>query len=158
MVASPPMHRGIGWVAMARGPIAYMRITGPLTRDAVDATRRVQLEALAVRPSGMAFLLDASGDVSLPPADVRDYAAEMAAKHPAGMLVHVTLMPGDGFRKSALRGALTGIFVLARSPYPRFVVADVDEAHERIRRALGEDAPLRSEVSAALDQLRDMAE
>lgn len=148
------MHRGNGWVATARGPIAYMRITGPLTRDAVDATRRVQLEALEARPQGMGFLLDASGEVPLPSSEVRSYAAEMAAKHAGGMLVHVTLMPGEGFRAAAIRGALTGIFFLARSPYPRFVVTDLDAAHERLRRALGDDMPLRGALGEALDELR----
>ncbi len=44
------MHRGTGWIAVTRGPIAYMRTYGALTREAIDATRRLQLEALANRP------------------------------------------------------------------------------------------------------------
>lgn len=132
-----------------------MRIDGALTRDAVDATRRAQLEALAARPAGMAFLLDVSSDdVVLPSADVRAYAAEMAAKHAAGMQVHVTLLPGSGFRAAALRSALTGIFFLARSPYPRVIVASEEDALTRIERHLGADAPPLSSVREALVALR----
>lgn len=148
------MQRGEGWIAETRGPIAYMRIRGALTREAVDATRRLQLEALANRPSGMGFVLDASGDVALPSADVRAYAAEMAAKYPDGLAVHVTLLEESGFRASALRSALTGIFFLARSPYPRHVVSDVVTARDRLASVLGADAPSLESMRAEVEALR----
>ena len=129
-----------------------MRIHGALTREAVDATRRLQLEGLANRPAGMGFLLDASGEVVLPSADVRGYAAQMAAKHSDGLAVHVTILEETGFRASALRSALTGIFFLARSPYPRHVVGDLENAHDRLTAVLGDDvsplASMRGEVEA----------
>lgn len=148
------MQRGQGWVAFTRGPVAYMRIHGALTREAVDATRRLQLEALASRQAGMGFLLDASGDVVLPSADVRRYAAEMAAKHSDGLAVHVTILEETGFRASALRSALTGIFFLARTPYPRHVVGDVESARDRLASVLGYDAPSVESMRGELDALR----
>jgi hypothetical protein len=128
-----------------------MRVHGALTRDAVDATRRLQLEALEARPLGMGFLLDAAGDIPLPDSDVRGYASTMAAKHSDGLAVHVTIIEESGFRGSAVRSALTGIFFVARTPYPRHVVASVDLAQPHLAKVLGADAPsletLRSETA-----------
>ncbi|MBN8614087.1 MAG: hypothetical protein J0L92_26045 [Deltaproteobacteria bacterium] len=148
------MHRGPGWVAFTRGPIAYMRIHGALTREAVDATRRLQLEGLASRPAGMGFLLDASGEVVLPSADVRSYAAQMAAKHSDGLAVHVTILEETGFRASALRSALTGIFFLARTPYPRHVVGDLESARDRLTAVLGDDVPPLASMRGEVEALR----
>jgi hypothetical protein len=131
-----------------------MRVFGPLTREAVDATRRLQLEAMGARPRGMGFLLDASGDIPLPDADVRGYAAAMAAKHSDGLAVHVTTIEESGFRGSAVRSALTGIFFVARTPYPRHVVASVDLAQPHFGRVLGADAPALETIRNEIAELR----
>lgn len=126
-------ERGPGWIAYAREGVIYMRLRGELTRDVVDATRRLHVVALAQRPAGCGILLDVGSTLTLPPAEVRSYAATVAGRHPEGIVGHVTLFQGGGFFGATVRSALTGIFMIARSPYPRAVVATAPEATQFLR-------------------------
>lgn len=136
------------------GPIAYMRLFGMISRDAIDGTRTLQLDALERRPAGIGFVLDASGDIPLPDADVRGYASEMARRHAAGLLVHVTLLEETGFRASLIRSALTGIFFVARTGYPQHVVPDLFGAQLALFRTLRDEAPSIDELRAEVQALR----
>jgi hypothetical protein len=124
---------GPGWAAVARDGVIYMRVRGVFTREIVDATRRLHVVALRQRPAGCGILFDAGTSLSLPPADVRDYAAKMAARYPDGIKAHVTVLSGTGFFGAAIRSAITGIFLVARNPYPRTVVGTVPEAIHYLR-------------------------
>ena len=124
---------GPGWVGVARDGVIYMRVRGVFTREIVDATRRLHIVAVRQRPAGCGILFDAGTSLSLPPSEVREYAAMMAAKFPDGICAHVTLLQGTGFFGAAIRSAITGIFMLARSPYPRAVVGTPPEAVHYLR-------------------------
>jgi hypothetical protein len=137
---------GSDWSAKAESGVIYMRLSGPLTRAVVDATRRLQLEALRQRSSGIGIILDVGESPSLPSAEVRTYATNMAAKYPEGILAHTTVLSGHGFLASAIRSALTGIFMLARSPYPRSVVASPVDGIRFVRARLGPSAPEEGEM------------
>lgn len=131
---------GPGWVAFARDGIIYMRLRGMLTREVVDATRRLHVVALAQRAAGCGILLDVGTSLLLPPAEVRDYAAKVAGRHPEGICGHVTLFQGGGFFGATVRSALTGVFMLARSPYPRAVVGTAPEAVRFLRERMSPSA------------------
>jgi hypothetical protein len=134
-------ENGSGWTAHAENGVIYMRLEGALTRAVVDATRRLQVAALAQRPSGIGILLDVGTSPTLPPAEVREYAASVMAKYPDGVLAHATILSGRGFLASATRSALTGIFLLGRNAYPRTVVATPVEGIRFLRGHLGKDPP-----------------
>ena len=149
------MERGPAWAANAKDGVVYMRIEGMLTKQVVDATRRLQIEALRQRPKGIGIILDLGERPSLPSGEVRDYATRMAARYPEGILAHVTILGGEGFVASALRSALTGIFLVARSPYPRAVVGSASEAAQAARMHLGTSAPDAASMIRALGELRE---
>jgi hypothetical protein len=133
--------RGPGWVTTAKDGVIYMRMHGMLTRAVVDATRAMQIEALAQRPSGVGILLEVAEEPMLPPAEVRNYASEVMREHPEGICGHVTIMPGKGFFAAAARAALHGIFMVARSTYPRSVVTTPLDGVRSLRARMGAAAP-----------------
>jgi hypothetical protein len=134
-------ERGADWIAVAKDGVIFMRVYGQLTNQVVDATRRMQVAALKQRPSGCVILLDVGEQPSLPSAEVRQYAASMAARYPEGILAHTTIFQGKGFFAAAIRSALTGIFMVARSPYPRSVVSSPLEGVQYVRGYMGPGAP-----------------
>lgn len=139
---------GPGWVGVARDGVIYMRMRGTLVREVVDATRRLHVAALRQRPTGCAILFDAGSSPSLPPWEVRQYAASMVARYPEGIRAHATILAGSGFFGAAIRSAITGIFMMARNPYPRTVVGTPLEAVRYLREhmlphAVDEDVMLR---------------
>jgi hypothetical protein len=128
---------GPGWVGVARDGVIYMRVRGTFVREIVDATRRLHIAAVKQRPAGCGILFDAGTSLSLPPAEVRQYAATMAARYPDGIRAHVTVLQGSGFFGAAIRSAITGIFMIARNPYPRAVVGTPVEAVHYLREHMG---------------------
>lgn len=124
-----------------------MRFGADLTRAAIDATRDLQVTALAQRPTGIGIILVIDGVPNLPSSGLRAYAAKMAAQYSEGVLAHATVMTGEGFTMSALRSALTGIFIMARSPYPRAVVGDVEAAMEFMGKHLKGAIPATGDVA-----------
>lgn len=134
----------IGCSGVVSEGVVFMRMGSELTRPVVDATRKLQLAALAERPSGIGIVLLLDGLPALPNGDVRGYAAKMASQHSDGILAHATVIRGEGFGISAVRSALTGIFMVAKSPYPRTVVGDVDAAVDFIRKHLKGTAPAKA--------------
>jgi hypothetical protein len=133
--------RGPRWVTTAKDGVIYMRMHGLLTRAVVDATRAMHIEALRQRPNGVGILLEVAEQPMLPPADVRDYASQVVREHPEGIRGHCTIMPGTGFFAAASRAALTGIFMMAQSPYPRAIVKTPLDGVRYLRMRLGASAP-----------------
>lgn len=146
---------GPGWVGVARDGVIYMRVRGSFEREIVDATRRLHLAALAQRPAGIGILFDAGARLSLPPAEVREYAAEMAARYSDGIKAHVTLLSGGGFFGAAIRSAITGIFMIAHNPYPRTVVATPREAVRYLQSHMGPSPIAEEKMLAAYFALPD---
>jgi len=141
---------GPGWSAFSREGVIYMRVRGAFTREIVDATRRLHLVALRQRPTGCGILFDAGTTIALPAADVRAYAGQMAARYPEGIKAHVTLLTGSGFLGAAIRSAITGVFLIARNPYPRTVVGTAQEAVRYLREHMEPDAVDESAMLRAL--------
>lgn len=144
-------QEGRNWSALVRDGVVYMRLSGVLTREVVDVTRKLQLEGLAQRPSGVAILVDLGEAPALPPAEERRYATEMAARYPDGIVAHASIFRGSGFLAATIRSALTGIFMVARSPYPRSVVADAREGVRFLRPHLGVDASAEESMLRAFE-------
>ncbi len=66
--------------------------------------------------------------LSLPSPEVRAHSAQLIRKNGARIHSSVVLVPGEGFWPSAARGVLTGIFALARQPFPMRVFGDATSA------------------------------
>jgi hypothetical protein len=66
--------------------------------------------------------------MQLPPAELRDYAKKKMMESPAGVACHATIIPEAGFWASAMRGALTGIYMLERTTFPRKVFGELRDA------------------------------
>jgi hypothetical protein len=66
--------------------------------------------------------------MQLPPPELRDYAKKKMMESPAGVACHATIIPEAGFWASAMRGALTGIYMLERTTFPRRVFGEVRDA------------------------------
>jgi hypothetical protein len=145
---------GAGWVGVAREGVIYMRVRGHFEREIVDATHRLHQLALAQRPAGIGILFEAGRKLSIPPVEVRDYAAEMAARYTEGIRAHVTLLSGGGFFGSAIRSAISGVFMIANNPYPRTVVATPHEAVRYLRGHMTPDPVDESAMLTAFQALR----
>jgi hypothetical protein len=140
-------ERGPDWTACARDGVVYIRMGGTLSRGVVDVTRRLHQVALRQRPEGVGIICDLVGKPSLPPADVRDYATREAANHPGGICGHVTILRGEGFFGAMIRSVITGMFLIAKSPYKRTIVSTPDEAFEFVRKQMG--PPLVNKIAIA---------
>jgi hypothetical protein len=66
--------------------------------------------------------------MQLPTADLRDYAKKKMMESPDGVACHATIIPEAGFWASAMRGVITGLYMLDRTPFPRRVFGEVREA------------------------------
>lgn len=144
---------GPGWAGVARDGVIYLRFRGTFVREIVDATRRLQLEALRQRPTGCGILFDAGEAPRLPPQEVRDYAAVMAARHPEGIRAQVTILHGVGFFDGAVRNAIAAVFLVAHNPYPRTVVGTPAEAVRYLRKHMRPDPVDEREMLRAFDAL-----
>ena len=91
----------------------------------------------------------------LPTAEVRKVTADVLRGVPIKLSAMV--FEGHGFRAAAVRGVITGIGLLARTPYPHRTFAMVEDAAvwiEEETRADGPDAMLRGSVARAVARFR----
>lgn len=84
-------------------------------------------------------------DAGLPQPDARKKLEEITAKSEARLIGVATVVSGDGFRVSALRGFLTGLHWLKRRPYGARICGSIREGASWL-------APLHSEKSVAIDE------
>ncbi|HKU44040.1 MAG TPA: hypothetical protein VJR89_38025 [Polyangiales bacterium] len=83
-------------------------------------------------------------DAGPPQPDARKKLEEITAKSEGRLIGVATVVPGAGFRVSAMRGFLTGLHWLQRRPYSARVCSSVREGAEWL-------APLHSAHSVATD-------
>lgn len=84
-------------------------------------------------------------DAGLPLPDARKKLEEVTAQSAARLIGVATVVSGDGFRVSAMRGFLTGLHWLQRRPYEARVCGSIGDAAKWL-------APLHSASSVSTDE------
>jgi hypothetical protein len=95
------------------------------------------------RTSSIHVLLN---DAGLPRPDARKKLEEVTAKSESRLIGVATVVSGDGFRVSAMRGFLTGLHWLQRRAYEARVSGSIGDAAKWL-------APLHSASSVATDEV-----
>lgn len=66
-------------------------------------------------------------DASLPSNAARQALAQYLSKQAGRLAASAVIFEGNGFRSAMVRGAVTGITILARQPYPHRIFSSVEE-------------------------------
>jgi hypothetical protein len=128
--------------------------SGEIDRAFLDATL-VAHDALA-QSGGYGVISVTDRGSKIPSNEVRKRASELRRQTQHMLRAQATVIWGDGFFASTMRGVLTGIFALAESRAPlRVVSSDVEAADFVVRRACTSDADP-SQAVEVLARLRAM--
>jgi hypothetical protein len=97
------------------------------TREGLDASVLGKRTVLGDHPDGVYVYNILDGSKGLPDAEIRAYAERKQNEDPHGVLCHLTVVRGDGFRSSTLRSMLAGLYMVSRAKYPRKVMGTLEE-------------------------------
>lgn len=97
------------------------------TREGLDASVLGKRTVLGDHPDGVYVYNILDGSKGLPDAEIRAYAERKQNADPHGVLCHLTVVRGDGFRSSTLRSMLAGLYMVSRAKYPRKVMGTLEE-------------------------------
>jgi hypothetical protein len=75
----------------------------------------------------------------LPSTELREYAKKKMAESPRGVRCHATALTERGFWASAMRAAMTGLYMVERTDFPRKVFGELVEAVDWSGEVLGRD-------------------
>ena len=125
-----------------------------VTRESLDASVRGKAIVLRDYPKGV-FVLNLMRTVAMPSAEIRAYAEKKQSEDVAGVLGHVTVIDAHGFMASAMRSTIAGLYLVARSPFPRKVYATPDEAVKWIASVASEPAAWSEQLAVAIREIRE---
>jgi hypothetical protein len=120
--------------------------------ESLYAVMKWQAEACKRNPSGIATL-SMVGPGPLPNAEVRKVSEEVNQLNQTGVLSVALVVEVTGFVGSALRGIITGLNMVKKTPYPIKVFDTTDKAVPWTRDAIRADASWERGATAAI---RDM--
>jgi hypothetical protein len=150
MVVSNPDFCGGRWQNL--GVLVWRGAT--TAEGARRATKLVRETALAHTVEGVAIAILLEAGASPPAADARAILAagmRESGRHIRGVAYVVS---AGGFAGAALRGAITGLSLLAREPYPTQVHADAPGASAWLAKRLGEGGATAPGILAAIERVR----
>lgn len=130
-LASPEVKvisRGKDYCFASWRQVYILEFRDTVSIEALDASVLGKREVYAANPSGIVVFNLLPGDRPLPSSEVRDYAERKQGEDLAGVLAHATVVTGAGFRAGTVRSMLAGLFLVSRSPFPRKVFSNVEEA------------------------------
>jgi hypothetical protein len=131
-----------------------MRCYGVVTLDALEATLRAHEEALYAEPRGVCSIMVADPTSRLPPEEVREASATVTRKTKATVRASATIMLGEGFWASAVRGYLATLQLMSPSGYPKKIFRYEDEGVDwTIKCAEASPARYKSKLLDALAQM-----
>ncbi len=110
------------------------------TRESLDATIIGKRKIESLFPEGLYVFNIIDGQRPAPDSDVRNYAAKKQTEDNQGVLAHITVVRGDGFRPSTIRSLLTGLYLMSRAPFPRKVFAHLHDGTSWLGNLVGDDA------------------
>ena len=118
---------GTGYYFAAWRGVYILDFRDTPTREALDATITGKRKIESLYRDGLYVFNIIDGQRPAPDADVRNYAAKKQNEDNAGVLAHITIVRGDGFRPSTIRSLLTGLHLVSRSAFPRKVFAQLHD-------------------------------
>jgi hypothetical protein len=118
---------GTGYYFAAWRGVYILDFRDTPTRESLDATIVGKRKIQGLYPDGLYVFNIVDGQRPAPDADVRNYAAKKQTEDNQGVLAHITIVRGDGFRPSTIRSLLTGLHLMSRSPFPRKVFAHLHD-------------------------------
>jgi hypothetical protein len=133
-----------------------MRTFGRATAEDLRAMLKAHRAALAHRPQGVGSMVIMDPATSIPEEGARRVAVELASKMTEQVAASATIVLGEGFWASAMRGVLTTTLLLAKfRQHPNRVFGDELEGLEWVITALNEPVELyRQPLLDALAQMR----
>jgi hypothetical protein len=131
-----------------------VRCFGDVGAEAIQASWPANRAALASRPEGVISIVLVDPTTKFPSEAMRRAGVEVRKKTNANVVASITVIAGDGFWASTVRGALTAINTLAASAYPTKVFHDLREAVTWGVEHIGPPSPFR--VSQILSQFEAM--
>lgn len=109
------------------GPYILVRCFGEVKPEAVNASVPANRAAVAARPEGAISIVLIDPTTKFPSDEMRRAAVAARKQTNRSCAAYVTIVAGDGFWASTVRGALTAINSLSASSYPTKVFRDVRE-------------------------------
>lgn len=109
------------------GPFILFRCFSDVSADAVNASLPAHKAALASRPEGVVSIVLIDPSTKFPSEDMRRASVLVRKRTNRNVAGNVTIVAGEGFWASTVRGALTAIDFLATSPYESRVFRDPAE-------------------------------
>lgn len=98
------------------------------TKESLDAAVLGKRSVYADNPAGIVVFNLLASESPLPSSEIREYAERKQSEDTEGVLCHATVVDGRGFWASTMRSMLAGLYLVSRSPFPRKVFSNVDEA------------------------------
>lgn len=132
------LARGQGWLFAAWNQAYILDWKAPISIENLDASVAGARTVLESFPE-LATINIIHKRMSLPPTDLREYAKKKMAESPTGVRCHATALTERGFWASAMRAAMTGIYMVERTDFPRKVFAEIVEAIDWSGEVLGRD-------------------
>jgi hypothetical protein len=123
------------------GPFILFRCFGDVRADAVNASLPAHRAALASRPAGVVSIVLIDSTTKFPSDEMRRAAVAARKLTNRNVAGYATIVAGDGFWASTVRGALTAINSLSGSSYPTKVFREVREGVAWAVQQAGGQAP-----------------
>jgi hypothetical protein len=132
------LARGPGWLFAAWDQAYILDWKTSISIENLDASVAGARKMLKTVPE-LATINIIHKRMPLPPTDLREYAKKKMAESPPGVRCHATALTERGFWASAMRAAMTGIYMVERTDFPRKVFAELVEAVDWSGEVLGRD-------------------
>ncbi len=147
------LARGQGWLFAAYRDAYILDWQTDLSRASLDASVEGARTLLDSFPDGIATLNILHKPMALPSPDLREYAKRKMLASPAGVRCHATALVERGFWASAMRAAMTGLYMVQDTPFSRRVFAETHEAIAWCSTVLGHDDAWVRAVATAVEQI-----
>jgi hypothetical protein len=148
-------HRSQGACFGTLDGFFLMRCFGVVFPEDLYATLKAHEAVLARRPQGSGSIVAIDSTVAFPSEEIRRVAAEVSRKTSLQTSAQATIVLGDGFWASAVRGIMTTLTSVVPAQYPRRVFRREEEAVDWTITVLGESVPkYRPLLLAGLTQLK----
>lgn len=125
------------------GPFILFRCFGDVRADAVNASLAAHKAALLARPEGVVSIVLIDASTKFPSEEMRRAGVAVRKLTNKNVAASVTIVAGDGFWASTVRGALTAINSLSGSQYPSKVFRETVDGVEWGVQQLGAVVPAR---------------
>jgi hypothetical protein len=147
------LSRGPGWLFASWQDAYILDWRAPISRENLDASS-VCVEKVTSRfPAGIAIVNILHATMRMPPSDMREYAQKKLQDSSPLVRCHAAVLNEKGFWSGAMRAGLAGLYMVQKTPFPRKVFGENEEAVEWCREVLGHDAAWKQGVLTAIESV-----